>query len=107
MDCPKCSLVNPQGALRCDCGHDFSKEYVSQKISWKTRFLRAGKVLLFGMIVAVGIVVTANLSVRFFPTFQDSKFLGVFFAGGMGGVVLATILGFFRELFGKNSHGKD
>jgi len=22
-DCPECHLVNPNGALRCDCGYDF------------------------------------------------------------------------------------
>ena len=23
MDCPNCKLINPEGALRCDCGYDF------------------------------------------------------------------------------------
>jgi hypothetical protein len=24
MDCPNCQLVNPPGALKCDCGYDFA-----------------------------------------------------------------------------------
>lgn len=23
MDCPRCKLVNPANAIRCDCGYDF------------------------------------------------------------------------------------
>ena len=26
MDCPRCGLVNPEIAQRCDCGYDFEKE---------------------------------------------------------------------------------
>src|SRR5438105_3443638 len=25
MDCPRCGLINPPTALRCDCGHDFQQ----------------------------------------------------------------------------------
>ena len=28
MDCPKCGLVNPETALRCDCGYDFATQSV-------------------------------------------------------------------------------
>jgi hypothetical protein len=30
MDCPKCKLVNPPTAERCDCGYDFTTGTVEQ-----------------------------------------------------------------------------
>ncbi len=29
-DCPKCGLVNPPGAQRCDCGYDFVTRQVER-----------------------------------------------------------------------------
>lgn len=29
-DCPKCGLVNPPSAVRCDCGYDFVSKTVEQ-----------------------------------------------------------------------------
>jgi hypothetical protein len=42
MDCPTCGLVNPPGALRCDCGYDFKARQPSGKLgqidlSWPQR----------------------------------------------------------------------
>jgi hypothetical protein len=28
MKCPRCSLINPPSALRCDCGYDFATQTV-------------------------------------------------------------------------------
>jgi hypothetical protein len=33
MDCPNCKLVNPEGALRCDCGFDFPSGRLSPNLS--------------------------------------------------------------------------
>ncbi len=30
MDCPKCGLINPESAQRCDCGYDFGTGEIKQ-----------------------------------------------------------------------------
>jgi hypothetical protein len=31
MKCPNCGLINPDSALRCDCGYDFEDKKIKQK----------------------------------------------------------------------------
>lgn len=33
MKCPNCGLINPESALRCDCGYDFSRWQIAPSIS--------------------------------------------------------------------------
>lgn len=33
MDCPRCRLVNPPNAERCDCGYDFVSKTVEESYS--------------------------------------------------------------------------
>jgi len=33
MKCPKCSLINPDSVLRCDCGYDFESGQVKESYS--------------------------------------------------------------------------
>src|SRR5437016_1462973 len=49
MKCPKCGLINPEDAMRCDCGYDFKTQSMAaptassapqtKQLSWKRRLL--------------------------------------------------------------------
>jgi hypothetical protein len=58
-DCPNCKLVNPDSALRCDCGYDFpSGSMESSYLTARDRRAKAGA-------GAVGGVVAFLLLLRF------------------------------------------
>lgn len=65
MDCPKCKLVNPETAERCDCGYDFKTRtmehsYLTERDSRLVRPAIAGTVVLailairFALVLAKG-----------------------------------------------------
>lgn len=54
MNCPKCGLINPDSAERCDCGYDFRRKTLSSE----HRFL-------FPKAVTVIVVVTLVVSWAF------------------------------------------
>ena len=64
MECPRCGLENPSTAVRCDCGHDFSKaniqledrseEVREQQAGLRRSSFRPG--LILSVVVAMGAV---------------------------------------------------
>ncbi len=60
MDCPKCKLVNPPTAERCDCGYDF-KTGVMKESYLSERDKRLSKPAIAGIIVlALAVVRVAS-----------------------------------------------
>lgn len=83
MECPRCRLLNPPEAERCDCGYDFKTgeikssylterdtRWLRRRISWvpiigflvmitSLRFLRSarGNITWFGLLIGVAIAV--------------------------------------------------
>jgi hypothetical protein len=39
-NCPRCKLINPESALRCDCGYDFSSGRVKASYITDPKFLQ-------------------------------------------------------------------
>jgi len=52
-DCPKCGLVNPPEAQRCDCGWDFVARRQEQSYLEPKRRRVAAVGLGFGVIIAI------------------------------------------------------
>jgi hypothetical protein len=60
-DCPKCGLVNPPDAQRCDCGYDFisrtvKESYLVEKDHQAQTDLTTGEVLVCVLLPIIGIV---------------------------------------------------
>jgi len=71
MDCPRCKLVNPPTAKRCDCGYDFETQKV--EVSYSPQALpKEIKTALVVIIVLNVIVALVALS-----TGDGSRILGV------------------------------
>jgi hypothetical protein len=64
MDCPKCKLVNPPTAKRCDCGYDFETRTVQEPyLTARDKQLSPYTVGIAGVIL--GIVLLLELILRF------------------------------------------
>jgi hypothetical protein len=75
MKCPRCGLINPETALRCDCGWDFSTGTVKESYLGKEAMLQLDPVLrrnkLIGQILDVFIAIASAIIGSTFPTFSN------------------------------------
>ncbi len=60
-DCPKCGLINPETAQRCDCGYDFvsrtmKESYLGPKDQRALSTLTSGDIAICVFLPVVGII---------------------------------------------------
>lgn len=70
QDCPKCRLVNPPNAQRCDCGYDFASKSMQKSYATGSggdagpdgcaKFLGYGLVVIGPLWLAAGLLTAAN-----------------------------------------------
>ena len=53
MNCPRCGLVNPETAQRCDCGYDFISKSVQESYLLSTANTRSSKIAIGAQMVAL------------------------------------------------------
>jgi hypothetical protein len=54
-DWPRCGLVNPQGAQRCDCGYDFTTQQMERSYLQPKQMARAAAAAAAAAVAAAGI----------------------------------------------------
>ena len=95
-NCPKCKLVNPDTAERCDCGYDFPTGTMqSSYLTVKDRSRKIG---------ALGVVGAFLLLVRLggLTTFAHHRWVPLVFAGGS--VVLVVVAVLFWPEYSSRDH---
>jgi len=62
MKCPRCGLLNPPEAQRCDCGYDFEQRTVDRPLSRQDlpRGLRTSLIAIVIYAVGVGVLLAAG-----------------------------------------------
>jgi hypothetical protein len=86
-DCPNCKLVNPDAALRCDCGYDFPSRSLQRSYLTATdRKLkaRAGGVALTLLYFYCAIRVAALI--------RNGVFAAIFLIGALAAVLIFVIV---------------
>ena len=66
MDCPRCCLINPPNATRCDCGYDFEKKTIERPF-YEAKLPRDIKTFLIFVIVlnvlgALGVLLAGDVT---------------------------------------------
>jgi len=106
QDCPRCGLVNPPGAQRCDCGYDFASRRVGVPYAGAGEAAgRLGSPSMIEYIVCVvlplvGLILGLVARGQGLRTAGSRMILisGVLFAICNGPLLLAILMGAFRAL---------
>ncbi|GEM_PF-2302926 len=81
MKCPRCKLINPDVAQRCDCGYDFQSKSVQQPYDEKYARPNIGlRILAILLFIGAGFVLMAGAVLEFISTMD----LGGLFGGSHG-----------------------
>ena len=103
-DCPRCKLVNPPEAVRCDCGYDFvAKQFVGTllpSVASRSGYDSGSALLLGFLLVSVGVLIGGAVGIPVRVWFAGSGpdgcglwVLPVMLEGLLCGATLGGLLG--------------
>ena len=79
-DCPNCKLINPDSALRCDCGYDFptgalEHSYLTDKDKKLAGGAIGGLLLVYFLfrLILVGAAAKIDPQIKFFSSLRKSR----------------------------------
>ena len=96
MKCPRCQLINPPDAMRCDCGYDFLSQAGGSSPASRSRLTTWGKRLsLIGIVGSIGARVLSQLLAGFVADLVAAAldlFTLLFFSG-----LTSWLVGYLRD----------
>jgi hypothetical protein len=76
MKCPRCALINPENALRCDCGWDFATGTLKESYLGKEAMRQGDPVLrrkrFIGQILEAATTIATIIIGIILPTFSNT-----------------------------------
>jgi uncharacterized RDD family membrane protein YckC len=101
MKCPRCGLINPETAMRCDCGWDFStstvqQSYLGKEATLKGELASLGERLIGQILdsfIAIAVIIAGVIISALSDTLKEIPilvglafaFLYILFADGLSG----------------------
>jgi hypothetical protein len=105
MKCPNCGLINPDSALRCDCGYDFNsskieKSYIPKKQKGPKKYALGIFMIILGSLFGLSALYSLSSIVIVVMNFSSTQLVAPEFLGSSLWALFITILTYLLLRYG-------